>query len=273
MKGVMRSYHAKFYIPIILLWGAVFLSAMDPVLIQSDIRFAPTVQRNDLLRIDPGGDVALDDLVVYRLDWIDYMARVVGLPGDEIALGLDGNSIMRNGERVELAPSGFEIATDESGLVTVADGELAVYVQNARRNPIMVVIAEAAIRGPVEGVYRYRDLDRTHWLTIGFYSLIVLGLVVLPYAAFSRQRSQSLVRIVALVTHTFLTMAVATVLLVASLPGDPMRLGMGDPVWWWFPLAVVSGFRFELVLAVGLFLAVQWLGVNNPWRRERVIRE
>ena len=96
----MRSYHLKFYIPIILLWGSTLLSALNPVLVQSDIRFDPNVERNDLLRIDPGSDVELDDIVIYRLNWIDRVARVIGLPGNEIILGLDGRSIIRNGERV-----------------------------------------------------------------------------------------------------------------------------------------------------------------------------
>ena len=267
MNQPMRSYHAKFYIPIILLWGSVVLSALNPVLVQSDIRFDPYVQRNDLLRIEPGGEVALDDLIIYRLDWIDYVARVIGLPSDEIVLGLDGNSIVRNGERIEVAPQGFEIATSESGVVMVEDGQLAVYVHNMRRNPVMVVISQDAIRGPVEGIYRYAGLGRAEWLTIGFYSVIVLGLILLPYAAFMRQPSQTLSRIVVLVTHTFLTLAVAAGLLVASLPGDPMRVGAADPIWWWFPLAVVSGFRLELLLAVGLFVAAQWFSLNKPWRR------
>lgn len=262
----MQSYHAKFYVPIILLWGSMFLSGLNPVLVQSDIRFDPYVQRNDLLRIDPGGDVALDGLIIYRPDGIDYVARVIGLPGDEITLGLDGNSIIRNGERVVVAPRGSEISTNESGIVTVEGGQIAVYVHEVRRNPVSVVISRDASRGPVEKIYRYRDLGRSEWLTIGFYSAIVLTLVLLPYAAFLRQRSQTLFRIVVLVTHSFLTLAVAAALLVASLPGDPLRVGAADPIWWWFPLAVVSGFRLQLLLAVGAFLAIQWLILNRPWR-------
>lgn len=262
----MRSYHATFYIPIILLWGSMFLSTLNPVLIQSDIRFDPYIQRNDLMRIDPGGEIALDDIVIYRVNWTDYVARAIGLPGDEITLDLDGNSIIRNGERVVLAPSGFEISTNEVGTWTVGKDQFAIYVQNARRNPVSLVISQDAIRGPVASVYRYADIDRAQWLTIGFYSLIVLALILLPYAAFTRQPSQTLFRIVVLVTHTFLTMVVAAALLVTSLPGDPMRVAATEPIWWWFPLAVVSGFRFELVLVVGLFLTLQWLSLNKPWR-------
>jgi hypothetical protein len=265
MGGAMRSYHAKFYIPILLLWGSVILSALDPVLVQSDIRFDPYIQRNDLLRVDPGGDLVLDELVIYRLDWVDYVARVIGMPGDEITLGLDGNSIVRNGERIVVAPRGLEIATDESGIVTVGDDQLAVYVHNLRRNPVMVLISRDAVRGPVEGIYRYADLGRSQWLTIGFYSLIVLALIVLPYAAFARQRSQPLFRTVLLVTHTFLTLAVGGVLLVASLPGDPMRVGVAGPIWWWFPLAVVSGFDRKLLILVVLFFVVQCLFVMWYW--------
>ena len=263
----MRSYHPKFYIPIILLWGSVSLSTLNPVLVQSDIRFDPYIQRDDLLRIDPGGDVALDDIVLCRLNWVDYVAQVIGLPGHEITLGLDERSIIRNGERVVLAPPGFEVSTNEPGILTVEDGQVAVYVHNVRRNPVSVVISQDAIRGPVEKIYRYADLGRSEWLTIGFFSLIVLALIVLPYAAFMRQPSQTLFRIVVLVTHTFLTLAVAAALLAASLPGDPLRVGAAEPIWWWFPLAVVSGFDFELLLVVGLFLAVQWLSLNKPWRR------
>lgn len=263
----MRSYHAKFYIPIILLWGSVILSTLNPVLVQSDIRFDPYIERNDLLRIDSGGDVALDELVVYRLDRVDYVARVIGLPGAEITLGLDGYSIMRDGERVVLAPAGYEISTREPGAITVDDGQLAVYVHNARRNPVAVVISQDAVRGPVDKIYRYVDLGRSEWLTIGFYSLIVLALVVFPYAAFTQQSSQSLFRLVVLVTHTFLTLAVAGALLAVSLPDDPLGVGAAGPVWWWFPLSVVSGLNRELLLAVGLFLAVQWLRLNKPWQR------
>jgi hypothetical protein len=263
----MKSYHLKFYIPILLLWGSAILSSLDPVLIQTDIRFDPYVQRGDLMRLDPGGDVALDDLVIYRLNWSDYVAQVIGLPGDEILLGLDGRSIIRNGERIVLAPAGFEISTNASGILSVEDGQAAVYVHNTRRNPVSVVISQDAIRGPVERIYRYEELGRADWLTIGFYSLIVFTLIVLPYAAFLRQRSPPLFRIVVLVTHTFLTMAVAGALLAASLPGDPMRIGAEEPIWWWFPLAVVHGFDLELVLVVGVFLALQWVAVNKPWRR------
>lgn len=264
----MRSYHAKFYVPIILLWGSVMLSGLNPVLVQSDIRFDPYIQRNDLLRIDPGGDIALDGLVIYRLRGIDYVARVIGLPGDEITLGLDGHSIVRNGERVVVAPRGYEISTNESGIVTVEADQAAVYVHAVRRNPISVVISQDAIRGPVEKIYRYADLGRADWLTIGLYSLIVLGLVLLPYGAFLRQRSQTMIRIVVLVTHSFLTLAVAAALLVASLPGDPLRVGAVEPIWWWFPLAVVSGFRLPLLVAVVAFVAVRWLIPKRPWRRD-----
>jgi hypothetical protein len=64
---------------------------------------------------------------------------------------------------------------------------------------------------------------------------------------------------VVLVTHTFLTLVMAGGLLVASLPDDPMRVGLVEPIWWWFPLAVVAGFRLELVVSIGVFLAFQWL--------------
>jgi hypothetical protein len=265
----MRSYHANFYIPIILLWGSMILSALNPVLVQSNIRFEPYLQRNDLMRIDPAGDVALDGLIVYRLNGIDYVAQLIGLPGDEIVLGIDGNSIVRNGERVVVAPRGSEISTNESGIMSIEAGQAAIYVHDFRRNPVSVVIGQDAIRGPVEGIYRYADLGRAEWLTIGFDSLIVLALVLLPYFAFVRQPPATLFRIVVLVTHTFLTLAVAVALLVASLPGDPFRVGAADPVWWWFPLAVVSGFRSELLLAVGAFFGVQWLRLS---RRRRTVR-
>lgn len=262
----MRSYHLTFYIPIIVLWGSVMLSALDPVLVQSDARFGPDVAPSDLLRIDPGGDVALDDLIVFRPLRADRVARVIGLPGDEITLGVDGNSIIRNGKRVPLAPNGFEISMNESGFVKVEDGQAAIYVSRVRRNSAAVVIDQGEIRGPVEKVYRYADLGPSEWRAIGFDTAVVLALVLLPYAAFLRQRSQTLVRIVTLVTHTFLTLAVAGALLVASLPGDPMQVGAAGPIWWAFPLAVVSGFRLELVLVVCVFLALQWLALNQPWR-------
>jgi len=262
----MRRYRANFYVPIILLWGSMILSALHPVLVQSNIRFEPYVERNDLMRIDPAGDAVLDGLIVYRLNRIDYVAQLIGLPGDEIVLGIDGNSIIRNGERGVVAPRGSQISTNESGIVTVEDGQAAVYVHDFRRNPVSVVISQDAIRGPVAGIYRYADLGRAEWLTIGFESLVVLALVLLPYAAFVRQPPATLFRIVVLVTHTFLALAVAAALLVASLPGDPLRVGGGDPIWWWFPLAVVSGFRLELLLVVGAFLAVQWLLLNRLWR-------
>jgi hypothetical protein len=265
----MQTYHAKFYIPIILLWGSAFLSSMDPALLQSDIRFDPYIERGDLLQIDAGGDIELDDIVIYRIDWTDYVAQVIGLPGQEIMLGLDGRSIIRDGERIALAPAGFRITTNASGILAVEEGQAAVYVQSARRNPVSVVISQDSIRGPVGKVYRYSALGRPEWATIGFYSLIVLTLIVLPYAAFMRQRSPPLFRIVVLVVHTFLTLAVAGALLAASLPGDPMNLGASSPIWWWFPLAVVNGFDIELVLVVGLFLGVQWLWMNNRWRRIR----
>jgi len=267
----MHSYHLKFYIPIILLWGSVLLSALNPVLVQSDIRFDPNVQRNDLMRIDPGGDVEIDDIVIYRLSWIDYVARVIGLPGDEIILGLDGNSIIRNGERVVLAPRGFNISMNASGTLTVENDQVAVYVQGGRRNPVNLAISRDTIRGPVEKIYRYEDLGRSEWLTIGFYSLIVLALILLPFAAFTRQPTQTFFRIVVLVTHTFLTTAIAATLLAASLPGDPLGVGAAEPVWWWFPLAVVTGFDLELLLVVGLFLAAQWLWLSKPWRRREVV--
>jgi hypothetical protein len=265
----MRTYHANFYIPIILLWGSMILSALNPVLVQSNIRFEPYLERNDLMRIDPAGDVVLDGLIVYRLNRIDYVARLIGLPGDEVVLGIDGNSMVRNGERIVVAPRGSEISTNESGIMTVEDGQAAIYVQELRRNPVSVVISQDAIRGPVEAIYRYADLGRAEWLTIGFDSVIVLALVLLPYVAFVRQPPATLFRIVVLVTHTFLTLAVALALLAASLPGDPLRVGAGDPIWWWFPLAVVSGFRLELLLVVGAFLAIQWLRLNKPWRPTR----
>jgi hypothetical protein len=267
MNQFMQSYHVKLYIPIILLWGSAILSSLDPVLVQSDIRFDPLIERGDLLRIDPGGDIALDDIVIYRLSWTDYVAQVIGLPGQEIMLGLDGRSIIRDGERIALAPPGFRISTNASGILSVEEGQAAVYVHNVRRNPVSVVIGQDAIRGPVEKIYRYAELGRAEWLTIGFYSLIVLTLIVLPYAAFVRQQSPSLFRIVVLVVHTFLTLAVAGALLAASLPGDPMQIGATEPIWWWFPLAVVNGFDIELVLVVGLFLGGQWLIVNQPWQR------
>jgi hypothetical protein len=264
----MWRYHANFYIPIILLWGSMLLSALNPVLVQSNIRFEPYLARNDLMRIEPGGDVALDGLIVYRLNGIDYVAQLIGLPGDEIVLGIDGNSIIRNGERVVVAPRGSQISTNESGIVTIEDGQAAVYVHDFRRNPVSVVISQDAIRGPVAGIYRYADLGRAEWLTIGLDSLVVLALVLLPYAAFVRQPPATLFRIVVLVTHTFLALAVAAALLVASLPGDPLRVGAGDPIWWWFPLAVVSGFRLELLLVVGAFLVVQWLLLSRRRRSD-----
>lgn len=266
LSQVIRTYHAKFYIPIILLWGSVFVATLNPVLIQSDIRFDPYMQRNDLLQIDPGGEVTLDDVVIYRLNRVDYIAQVVGQSGDEILLGLDGNSIMRNGERVVLAPRGAEIATLESGILTVEEGQVAIFVQNSRRNPIIAVIDRGAVRGPIEKVFRSSGLDRSDQRVIGFFSLIVLVLVFLPYAAFLQQRPQTLFRMVILVTHSFLTLAVAAALFASALPGDPLRVGAAEPIWWWFPLAIVSGFRLELALFIGLFLAVQWLGLNRPWR-------
>lgn len=269
MTQAMRTYHAKFYIPIILLWGSAFLSSVDPVLVQSDIRFDPYIERGDLLQIDPGGDIELDDLVIYRLNWTDYVAQIIGLPGQEIMLGLDGRSIIRDGERIALAPGGFRISTNASGILEAEEGQAVVFVQNGRSNPVSVVLGEETIRGPVRKVYRYSALERTEWLTIGFYSLIVLTLIILPYAAFMRQRSPPLFRIVVLVVHTFLTMAVAAALLAASLPGDPMNLGAADPIWWWFPLAVVNGFNVELVLVVVAFLAAQWLFVKKPWRQRQ----
>jgi hypothetical protein len=147
------------------------------------------------------------------------------------------------------------------------EGQLAVYVHNARSNPVSVVLSEDSIRGPVQKVYRYEILERGEWITIGFYSLIVLTLVALPFAAFVRQREPTLFRIVVLVVHTFLTMAVGGALLAASLPGDPMNLGAEDPVWWWFPLSVVNGFDLQLVLVVAVFLGAQWLWMHRPWRR------
>jgi hypothetical protein len=263
----MRAYHVKFYLPILLLWGSAFLSSVDPVLIQSDIRFEPYIERGDLLQIDPGGDIELDDLVIYRLNWTDYVAQVIGLPGQEIMLGLDGRSIIRDGERIALAQGGFRISTNASGILEPEEGQVAVFVQNGRSNPVSVVLSDDAIRGPVGKVYRYSALERGEWLTIGFYSLIVLTLIVLPYAAFMRQRSPPLYRIVVLVVHTFLTMAVGGALLAASLPGDPMNFGAADPIWWWFPLAVVNGFDLQLVLIVAVFLALQWVGLRMPWRR------
>lgn len=255
----MRAFHLKFYLPIIVLWGAVFLSTLNPVLILSDIRFDPEIERNDLMRIDPGGDIELDDIVIYRLNWIDYVARVIALPGDQITMGLDGRSIIRNGERVVVSPRGFEIATNETGMLEIEEGRAAVYVHNDRRNPFSAVVGQESIRGPVVKIYRYSEFGRSEWLTIGFYSAIVLALIVLPYVAFVRQQSPSLFRIVVMVTHTFLILAVSSALLVASLPGDPLRVGAEDPTWWWFPLAVVAGFGRELLLVVGLFLASQWL--------------
>lgn len=267
LSRFIRTYHAKFYLPVILLWGAVFFATVNPALIQSDIRFDPYLQRNDLLRIDLGGDVARDDIVIYRLNWADYIAQVVAEPGDEILLGLDGNSIMRNGERVVLAPRGAEITTLDSSSLSVDAGQVAIFVQNSRRNPIITVIDREAIRGPIEKVFPGSGLDSADQRAIGFFSLIVLVLVFLPYAAFLRQPGQTLFRMVVLVTHSFLTLAVAAALFASVLPGDPLGVGAAEPIWWWFPLAVVSGFRWQLVLVVGVFLALQWLGVNKPWRR------
>ena len=270
MIQAMLSYQTKFYVPILLLWGAVILATLDPVLVLSDIRLDPYIERNDLLRIDAGGDVAIDDVVIYRLNGIDFVAKVIGERGDEILLGLDGRSIIRNGERVVVAPPGFGLSTtNESGALEVADDEVAVYVQNARRNPVIAVISRDVVRGPVEKAYRHADLGRSEWLMIGLYSLIVLGLVALPFAAFARQASQTLFRLVVLVTHTFLTLAVGGALLAANLPGDPMRVGVGEPTWWWFPLTVVSGFRPELLLSVAAFVALQWWLGKNPWRSGR----
>lgn len=263
----MRNFRLIFYLPIIVLWGAVFLTTLNPALILSDIRFDPDIQRNDLMRISPGGDVELDDIVIYRLNWIDYVARVIALPGDRITMGLDGRSIIRNGERVVVSPRGFEIATNETGLLEIEEGRAAVYVHNDRRNSFSAVVGQESIRGPVVKVYRYAAFGRSEWLTIGFYSGIVLTLIFLPYLAFTRQRSPNLFRIVVMVTHTFLILAVASALLMASLPGDPMRVGAEDPIWWWFPLAVVAGLDLELLLVVALFLAVQWLWFSKPWRR------
>ena len=261
----MRSIQSLFFIPLVLLWGAVAMSTLDPALIQSDIRFDPDIERNDLLQIDLGGEVALDDLVIYRLNWVDFVARVIGLPGDQIMLGIDGRSILRNGERVVVAPRGLEILTNADETLTLAADEAAVYVHDMRRNPISNVISRDAIRGPVEAIYRYRELDRADWMRIGASSLVVLALVVLPYVAFVRQRPQTFLRLVILVTHTFLSMVVAGALLMVSLPGDPLRLGVGEPMWWWFPLSVIAGFRIELLLFVALLLAVEWLSV--VWQR------
>lgn len=263
----MRPYHATFYVPIILIWGSVMLSIPAPRLVQSDIRFDPDIERQDLMRIDPGGSVAIDDLVIYRFDWIDYVARVIGLPGDQIVLGLDGNSILRNGERIVLASRGFQIAMNDSGMLEVGDGEAAVYVQNARRNPFATVISQDAIRGPVEKIYRYTNLSLSDWITIGFDSLLVLVLAVMPYVAYVRQRSQTPLRLVILVTHTFMTLVIVAALVATSLPDDPLRLGVTNPMWWWFPLSVVTGFSLRLALVVALFLAWQWLRLNRPWRR------
>jgi hypothetical protein len=262
----MSSYHPRFYIPIILLWGSAILSSLNPVLIQSDVRFGSSIERGDLLRIDSGGDVALDDIIIYRLNWTDYLAQVIGLPGQEIMLGLDGRSIMRDGERIVLPSSGFRISSDAAGVLSVEAGQAAVFVQNVRRDPVTLIISQDAIRGPVEEIYRGADLGRTEWLMIGIDSLIVLALIVLPYVAFMREASPSLVRIVILVTHTFLTLAIAGALIATSLPGDPMRLGATNAIWWWFPLAVVTGLDLKLVLVVGIFLGFQWLLVTRPWR-------
>jgi hypothetical protein len=264
----MWFHRSKFYIPIILLWGSVMLSSLNPVLVQSDVRFDPYIERNDMLRIDPGGDIALDDLVIYRLNLIDYVAQIIGLPGDEVILGLDGSSIIRNGERIVLAPARNQIQTSESGIPALEDGQAAVYVHNVRRNPVIVVISQDAIRGPVDKIYRYSAFGRAEWLKIYFYSAIVLALVVLPYATYTLQRSRAFIRLVVLVSHSFLTMVVAAALTAASWPGDPFRIGINEPVWWWFPLTVVEGFRAELLLAIGLVLAAQWLMLNRPWRRE-----
>ncbi|MGD8341647.1 MAG: hypothetical protein PVH89_12750 [Gammaproteobacteria bacterium] len=266
LSQIIRTYHAKFYIPIILLWGSVVFATLKPVLIQSDIRFDSYIERNDLLRIDPGGEAGLDDLVIYRPASIDYIAQVVGQPGDEILLGLDGNSIMRNRERVVVAPRGAEIATVESGILMVGEDQVAILVQNGRRNPIVAAIERDAIRGPVDKIYRSAGLDGGDRRMIGFASLIVLTLVFLPYAAFVRDPSPTLFRMVILVTHSFLTLAVVGALFASALPGDPLRLDAAEPVWWWFPLAVVSGFRLTLVFVIGGFLGLQWLGLNKPWR-------
>ena len=262
-----RSWRASFYIPIILVWGSVFLSTLNPVLIQSDIWFEPDIQRNDLLRIDPGGDIEIDGLVIYRLEWVDYVARVIGLPGDEILLGIDGNSIVRNGERVAVGARGLEFLTDERGSLTVAEGQAAVYLHNGRGNPVAVVIGRAAIRGPVEKIYRYSNLERSDWLSIVLYSAILIALVLMPFASVVRGQRLDFLRLIVLVSHTFMTLVVLATLLAIGLPGDPLNLGVMEPIWWWFPLAVVTGFGPELILAVGFFLTLQWLRFNKPWRR------
>jgi hypothetical protein len=64
-----------------------------------------------------------------------------------------------------------------------------------------------------------------------------------------------------------MTAAIGGTLLAASLPGDPLGIDAAEPVWWWFPLTVVTGFNFNLLLVVAAFLALQWIWLNKPWQR------
>lgn len=258
MVSSIPNSHSRFYLPLIFFWGLLVIGRLDPAFSRSGIDFEPYLQPNDFMIIDSGGEIALDDLVLYANNGTDYVARAIGLPGDRIEYDLNGSSIRRNSQMVVTAPPGFQIGFSSSSVVRLGAEEYAVYVRDAPRAPVSVLVNGRDVRGTVDRIYRYSDLDWRDWLRIGVSTLLTVTLVCLPLIHFAHQRPNSSIRISLLVVHSVLVLIILVFVLAPLLPGNPLRISIDQPIWWWIPIAVAASISIEVLVLGGLLLAFWW---------------
>lgn len=236
------------------------------MLSQSRIEFEPFLQPFDLMIVDSTNEVALDDLVLYSFSQFDsdYVALVIGLPGDMLEYDASGSSISRNGQLAIDVPSGYQLDYEGPLRRALGEDEYAVYVHDAPSPPVSVVIDKANIRGVVGRLYRHSDLSPTDWFFIALSSTLTITLVCLPFIDYFTHRPNGWFRLILLVLHSILTVLLLAFAIVLALPGDPIGIGIEPPVWWWIPLAVTASWDAKI-----LIVAVTFLGLQSFWFRFR----
>ena len=218
------------------------------------------------MMVESGREVALDDLVLYTLSEFssDYVAMVVGLPGDRIDYDASGTSIFRNGQLAVTVPSGYRLNYENAFRGTLFADEYAVYVHDAPRPPVSVVINSTEIRGVIERVFRYSDLSPLDWTLIVLASFLTAVLVCLPYIDYAQRRPNSRFRMILLIFHSILALLLVAFVALLAAPGDPLGIGVDQPVWWWIPLAVFASWDAKVLGAAVVFVGLQW-----AWSRLR----
>ncbi len=246
-----------FWLPVIVFWTIVAANKLQPEMLAVTFDFG-SLRVSDYALIDRNRDPERDEIIFYTLDGVDYVGRLIGVPGDRLTYDPFTQAVFRDGGLLVRAPPGYEIDAQWTGLVVLEPTQYAIYVHRPGRNPASALIPRDAIYGPLNRYLRRSELSGSDWAWIAVASAWLITLFIVPLFGYFTTRPRGVWRTIVFVPHVLVTALGFTAWVSVTVASEFFDHSF-EPAWWAVPLGFFRGTGLWALAAVLAFVALSQL--------------